>query len=377
MSCQNFNNENCKDNTNELNIDQRIDDIDQLTCMTNTLLQSIASSCDINIDYSNFLACNQTKIQNTRLNEYSAIFIQKIAECKKIADPNFDANEFIQRATRAFKTLKFLIDSARGLDIPVKCDNEVQSNDGNCDPSKCTIKIGYRFNSQRFLNHKQLATAVCKLGSIMSGFSVGDFPPDFAEWYENIKNGAGIAPPYVYTLPNGWIKPQRPGQPLDCANILVPRHAILITGASCVTINGQDYIEYTFKDTYVNAHGQVIWTVRVPVNTNIPFDAGMQHPFGGGRITSATVVNCPKVKKDYEKCCTPTPTSTPTPTPTPQPSVTPTPTLTTTVTPTPTKDIIDLPPTPSPTPSNSPEIQFPTPTPSTYYAAPSSVFIIP
>lgn len=345
----------------KLEIDQTVEGVDQLTCMANTLLQSLAASCSgINFDYNAILKCNSVAIDSQALSPQVLNYLMALANCKKLEDPNFDVNDFMQRATKAFKFLKFLLSPpSSGLRVPIQCEDGPQSAYGDpCDPSACFVTLRYKVNSARYPHHKNLTDALCLTGPMMCSIDTLDLAPDFEDWLRNVQEG-NIAPPYIYTI-NEVPKPVPPNQKLLCENLLKLKHAILLTGSSCETINGQVYIIYTFKDTYNTIYGQVSWQLRIPLNLSngayFPFSIGMTHPFGSSKITSATITNCSAVQKEYQKCCTPTPT--PTPTATPAPSVTPTTT--------PTK----LPSTPTPTVT-------PTATYPYYYVVQQSIKSIP
>ena len=339
----------------KMNIDQTVEEVDQLTCMANTLLQSLAASCDINIDYNAILKCNSVRINSMTLSSQILNQLNRTAQCQKLKDPSFDINSFMNRAVNALKFLKFLMSPSAGLRVPVQCNDGVQSAYGDpCNPANsCFATLRYSFRYDKYKNHKNLTDSLCGSGmgtvqSIMSVMDTADFPSDFENWLKDVQSG-NIAPPYVYTI-NEIPRQQSPAEKQSCQNLTKLKHAALLIGSSCETINGQTYINYKFKDTYNTIHGQVSWTLRIPTSLGngsyVPFSPGMAHPFAQSRITSARVTNCEAVKKEYNKCCTPTPSVTPTKTPpvsvtptatptmTPPVSVTPTPTLTTTPTPT-------------------------------------------
>jgi hypothetical protein len=356
-------------NDPKMNIDQNINGVDQFTCMANTLLQSLAASCDINIDYNALLKCNSSKIDSMRIPIETLNQLNRTAQCIKLKVPTFDINGFMNRAVNAFKFLRFLMSpSSAGLRVPVQCDDGVQSASGDpCDPSSCFFIIRYKFLYEKFKNHKNLTDSLCGPGMgtvnpVMSLIDTADFPPDFENWLKDVQSG-NITPPYVYTISE--IPRQRsPAEKLACENLAFLKHALLLIGSSCETINGQTYINYKFKDTYNTTHGQVSWTLRVLTSLGngsyVPFSPGMAHPFAQSRITSARVTNCEAVKKEYNKCCTPTPSVTPTKTP--YVSVTPTSTMPST---TPTRTGTPY-ATPSTTPYETPaETPYPTPTPTT------------
>lgn len=324
-------------NDPKMNIDQTVEEVDQLTCMANTLLQSLAASCDINIDYNAILKCNSTKINSMTISSQILNQLRRIAECHKLKNPSFDINSFMNRAVNALKFLKFLMSpSAAGLRVPVQCNDGVQSADGDpCDPaSSCFATLRYSFRYDKYNNHKKLTDSLC-IQPIMSIMDAANFPPGFEDWLKDVQSG-NIPPPYVYTITE-IPRQQSPAEKQSCQNLTKLKHAALLIGSSCETINGQTYINYRFKDTYNTIHGQVSWTLRIPTSLGngsyVPFSPGMEHPFAQSRITSARITNCKEVKKQYDKCCAPTPSVTPTNTPTPTP---PTPSVTPTHTPTPT-----------------------------------------
>lgn len=369
MPCDRF--KNCLKES-PLDINQNVNDIDQLTCMTNTLLQCLSASCGINIDYNNILACNQSSISQMPLPPNSSGYLTTLADCKYGPGNSAEKTAFINRATNAFKTYQFFARSGSGLRVPVKCSSGTQTFSGPCDPSQCFITIKYSLNYQNFNGHKNLIDSLCATGPIMCDFDVANFPPDFEDWLKNVQNGTGYGPPpYIYTMPPGWKMPSQPKT--DCASLLKSKHAILLVGGRCVSINGQDYIEYTFKDTYANIHGQVSWTIRVPITGTAPFNVGMSNPLGN-RITSARITNCAQAKKDAEACCNPTPTPSVTSTraPTPTPTKTRAPSVTSTPTPTKTKS---APTTATPTPTKTKSLSTPTPTRS--YTTAQSLSSIP
>jgi hypothetical protein len=203
----------------------------------------------------------------------------------------------------------------------------------------------------------------------MSDLDTAVFPPNFEDWLKSVQDGTITgSPPYIYTMPPKWVRPKIKE---NCTNLLKTKHAIILVGGKCVTINGQDYIEYTFKDSYANNSTQVSWILRVPISNSIPFNPGMGNPYTSMRITSATVINCTQAKKAAENCCNPTPTPsvtstrapTPTPTKTRAPSVTPTPTKTKSVS------------TSTPTPTKTRSLSTPTPTRS--YNINPTIFNVP
>ncbi len=368
-------------NDPKLDIDQTVEQVDQLTCMANTLLQSLAASCDINIDYNAILKCNSTKINSMTISTQILNQLNRTAQCQKLKDPSFDINSFMNRAVNAFKFLKFLMSPSSGLRVPVQCDDGVQSAYGDpCDPANsCFATLRYSFRYDKYNNHKNLTDSLCGPGMgtvqpIMSVMDTADFPPDFENWLKDVQSG-NIAPPYVYTI-SEIPRQQSPAEKQSCQNLTKIKHAALLIGSSCETINGQTYINYTFKDTYNTIYGQVSWTLRVLTSLGngsyVPFSPGMSHPFAQSRITSARVTNCEAVKKEYNKCCTPTPSVTPTTTP--YVSVTPTSTMPST---TPTRTGTPY-ATPSTTPYETPpETPYPTPTTTPYSTPPETPYATP
>jgi hypothetical protein len=380
MPCNNF--KNCLHQI-PLDINQKQNDIDQLTCMTNTLLQSLAASCStINIDYNNLIACNQTKINSMPLPANGINYINTLANCKYGQGPSTAKTDFINRAANAFKTFAFFASSgASGLKVPIKCPGKTYTNP--CDPRQCYVTIKYKVNSQSYRNHKHLIDSLCSTGPIMTDLDTAVFPPNFEDWLKSVQDGTITgAAPYVYTMPPRWVRPRVTP---SCASLLKTKHAIVLVGGKCVTINGQDYIEYIFKDTYANNGTQVSWTLRIPAMDNIPFNPGMGNPYTSMKITSATVTNCVAASEDAKACCdpTPTPTQTRAPTPTPTktrslPTSTPTPSKTnslSTPTPTPTKTKSLSTSTPTPTPTKTKALSTPTPTRS--YNINPSMFNVP
>jgi hypothetical protein len=375
MACNNF--KNCLNNT-PMDINQKTNGIDQLTCMTNTLLQSLAASCNINIDYNSVLACNQGSIDRQPISSSTIRGINDLANCQFGTAPSQEKTDFINRATNAMKTFQFFFNSSRtGLKIPVKCTSGTQNRNGPCDPSACFITIRYRIMGQTYSGHKNIIDTLCATGPIMSELSVADFPSSFEDWYNSIKNGTIVGtPPYVYTMPAGW--PLGPPK-TDCASLIKGKHAILLVGGKCVTINGQDYIEYTFKDSYKNTNGQISWSIRVPIKELAPFRPYMT-ALDGTKYSKAIITNCAQAKKEADNCCnppSPTPTRQPTPTPTSTrtPRVSVTPSLTRQPTPTPTRTSTRLPSvTITPTKTKTMSV---TPTPTRSYSQSQSVFTLP
>jgi hypothetical protein len=365
MPCNNI--KNCLHQI-PLDINQKKEGVDQLTCMTNTLLQSLAASCAINIDYNAIIACNQTKINSMPMPANGITYINTLADCKYGKGSSTEKTDFINRATNAFKTFAFFANSGRsGLKVPVKCPGKTYSDP--CDPRQCYVTINYKVNSTSYRNQKNLVDSLCSTGPIMSDLDTAVFPPNFEDWLKSVQDGTITgSPPYIYTMPPKWVRPKIKE---NCTNLLKTKHAIILVGGKCVTINGQDYIEYTFKDSYANNSTQVSWILRVPISNSIPFNPGMGNPYTSMRITSATVINCTQAKKAAENCCNPTPTPsvtstrapTPTPTKTRAPSVTPTPTKTKSVS------------TSTPTPTKTRSLSTPTPTRS--YNINPTIFNVP
>jgi len=301
----------CETLETKLNIEQRIDGIDQLTCMTNTLLQSLAASCDINIDYSSILKCNEAAINSQSLPDAFSTWIDIYINCEKQKNPQFDGDALKEKITKAFKSYAFFLNNSE-LKIPVKCSEATQSNDGPpCDPSiKCYVTATYQIINKQPKTIGQISSTLCNDGPIMCAIDGARLPDDFGEFISGAIYGIG-PPGEVPTYTVSRLKePLSVIEKLNCDNIGKTNHAILLVGLECIKIGDTVYIEYTFKDTYQNSYGQVSWKLRVPVMDGFftqksapPFGIGITNPLTGASAVSAKITNCSKVKEEYEKCC--------------------------------------------------------------------------
>lgn len=352
---------------NDLNIDQRVNNIDTCSCQLNSFFNSLVELMNtldingsINLDINAFINCTRSEWNKPTfrgINEYDAARFRQAAinyyngpagaglsELEK----QQAVNTLIGNANQSFKILQWLgsggrsgqaseVIRSRTIPFTIKCSDGKQSYDsvGSDECNKeCSVNVPIILVTR---SSKVRYTVENLIKKLKSGFPVScglDLPPTYSTnvTSDNIDNEI------IATVDN------------VSQNLGYATHAVSCVGFEC----DGDYVVFIFKDSF--EYGTTIkrpGIFKIRVNKNIkyvPFGVGNRLALEGDRL----FLNCsfpPNTKNQIEndinealiKCCV-------TPTPTPTPEITPT-------------SIFDE-PTPTPTPTSSSIFGTPEPTPS-------------
>jgi hypothetical protein len=364
-----------------VNIDQRIGNLDSATCGLNSMLLSISEQLSsllnskINIDINNFIQCNEKFWNKTvvarskgKLKKqylfptYSEPIIDKIISCLKSL--NFAQNQINVTVDRILKVRRITnwifnnkatgnilsnLDLAKNKKFQLKllCDDTTQSytattftEASDCD-EECSILVQLQIladsvNKLDSLKISDIHDLLCENGPIICNFSIIG---NFKTFYDNAQTSTDPNEA-IYEWNGESLKETQDFTPCG----LFSQTAVLVT-YQCFpdNINPTHYL-FKFKDSYKYGNNgnfrDGYFYIKVPTQSVtgqfsplIPWNIGDTYSFSTLRIYGIKVnlFNSKKqVEELLEDCC-------PTETPTPEATETPTPEATETPTPDPTE----------------------------------------
>lgn len=318
--------QNCNCNTNiPLSINQYTNNIDQMMCSINAILQSLSSNCGgFNIDYGSLLST----AKDLPLLPGQASNADKLFDCLTniSLEDRLKSKEYFLLAT---KILNYFTQN-KTLFVHISCDNENNIQEFSLDmpkvekPEDCLVAIKFTMPSIKYGNkdHKKLIYMLCNSESpgLIAQFWNYLIPDDFftTDWMETTSDDAPI-----YTVPEDY-KPTQQSKKINpvtgCPEAGLS-HIAIISGVECVIENGKEYVIYKIKDSYrdVNNENKVReYKIKININQNIPFEPGFT--FNNFNIQRVVVSDseCSKIEKAKKKCCTSTTTPAPTSTSSPE-----------------------------------------------------------